>query len=156
MILKWGVYVADPFLHLPEAPRGLAVAVAIALAHGAPNRRTAPRLPADIDASIKPAPQSMILNWGVYVVDPFLHLPEAPRGLAIAVAIALAHAAHNPRMAPLLPADVCAPEPRVALRELSREPRFLRRTSLARAANRRGRFRARRTSRTSPGPDLSR
>ena len=156
MVLKWGVYVADPFLHLPEAPRGLTIGAALALARGAPNPRTAPRLSADEGASIKTAPQSMVLIWGFYVVDPFLHLLEAPRGLEIAVAIALAHAAHNPRMAPLLPADVCAPEPRVALRELSREPRFLRRTSLARATNRRGRFRARRTSRTSPGPDLSR
>ena len=37
MVLIWGFYVADPFLHLPEAPRGLTIGVALALAHDAPN-----------------------------------------------------------------------------------------------------------------------
>ena len=37
MVLKWRVYVADPFLHLPEAPRGLTIGAALALAHDAPN-----------------------------------------------------------------------------------------------------------------------
>ena len=87
MILVLRFYAIDPFLQLPEAPRGLAIAVALALAHDAPNSRTAPLLPADVWVNIKPALPSTILVVRFYAADPFLHLPEAPLGLTIAVAL---------------------------------------------------------------------
>ena len=87
MILVLRFCAIDPFLQLPEAPRGLTIAVALALAHCAPNSRTAPLLPAGVWVNIEPTLPSTILVVRFYAADPFLHLPEAPLGLTIAVAL---------------------------------------------------------------------
>ena len=87
MILLLQFCVIDPFLQLPGPSRRLAIAVALALAHDAPNSRTAPLLLANVWVSIEPALPSTILVVRFYAADAFLHLSEAPLGLTIAVAL---------------------------------------------------------------------
>ena len=49
----------------------------------------------------------MVLVMRFWALDPFLHLPEAPRVLTIGVALALAHNAPNLLTLSRSPADIC-------------------------------------------------
>ena len=159
MVLTTRFWAVDPFLHLPEAPRGLTIGVALALAHDAPNlpRRCQPPAMPQLHAH-------QAVCWPPRIVDLLRVSHRDLSGHAVghrggAETRRDAHAAaptSHPALAltampPLyLHQVMCwalrtAPSPGVRHECLLGTPRIAR-----------GGIRARRTPRTSPGPDLPR